>query len=157
MWEEFPLKSKKGENMKLALVKDGKVEVVELSKEHDYRDLKRLLEIDSPLDCIERKVNGKTFDIWIDDEGALKDDEKITAMTIMERKEGKRVCEFILGNLIIAHHDGEGNTTGLSDEEIELVKGAMKKLPYAKYLKPIEWVGAERSFREDGALFVLGI
>ena len=141
--------------MKLALVKDGKVEAVELPEEHDYKDLKRLLGIDSPLDCIERKVNGKVFDVWIDDEGALKDDDEIAAVTFME--ESGNPCELLLGNLLIANHDEEGRTTGLSDEDIKLVKNAMTKVAYPHMMKPIEWVGAKRRLRDDGALFVLGV
>lgn len=139
--------------MKLALIKDGKVEAIELPKEHDYRDIKKLLEIDSPIDCIERKIGGKWFDLWIDDEGALKDDDEITAVTFTN---DGYACEFLLGRVLIAHHDSEGYTTGLSDDEIKLVKENLKKDMLLSGCGA-EWVGKVRYIRKDGKFLMLRV
>lgn len=107
--------------MKCILIKAGeKVEVIELPKEHSYKDIKKLLEIDSPIDCVERKIGKVYYDFWVDDEGLLKDGEKKVCGYLMDN----RCRELLVGNILITHHDDEGNTTGLTDEEIEeILKG----------------------------------
>lgn len=139
--------------MRLALIKDGRVEAVELPANHSYLDIKDLLGIESPIDCISRLVSGKAFDLWIDDEGALKDDDVITAITFSE---GFGACELIMGRILIAHHDEEGNVTGLSDDEMALVESAMRKVP--KFVgREAEWLGMNRHVRDDGTFMMLEV
>lgn len=139
--------------MRLALIKDGRVEAVELPKEHTYLDIRDLLGIETPIDCVSRKVNGKAFDLWIDDEGALKDDDEITAITLSP---SGHACELILGRILVANHDEEGNTTGLSDDEMALVEGAMMTLK--KYAgKKTMWLGMDRRIRDDGTFMLLEV
>jgi len=114
------------EKLKLLLLKRGEEpKVVFLKKEHDYTDLKTLLGIDSPITVATRKIGGKRFDIWCDDEGLLKGDEFIAlAVSIYPRYAN----EFLVGNLLIATSDSEGNTTGLSDNDIDLIKSNIHKV-----------------------------
>lgn len=139
--------------MKLALIKDGNVEVVELPKKHNYTDIKALLEIESPIDCIEREIGGKIYDLWIDDEGALKEDDVITAITFHEGAP----CEFVLGRILVSHHNEEGAMTGLDIGEITSISKEMKQLASPESVPPIMWVGQERKFREDGIFLKLGV
>ena len=68
-------------------------------------------------DVTERKIGGKYFDIFCDDEGLLQDPQPpISAYSIKDNE------PMLVGNLIIANHDMEGNTTDLSDEDIKLIK-----------------------------------
>lgn len=110
--------------MKVVLFKPNEdAKVVELAKDHDYTDIKKLLEIDSPLTCIERKIGNKYFDIWCDDEGLLKDDKIVCGVLL--QSEGQ---EILCGNLLIANHDEEGNTIGLSDKEIKMIMSPESKV-----------------------------
>lgn len=86
---------------------------------HEVVDCNDLADYYKYLDCrvfdiTRRKVGEKIFDIFVDDEGLLKDNPIPTAFT----------SDFevaLVGNLLFANHDAEGNTTSLSDEDIECI------------------------------------
>ena len=64
--------------------------------------------------CTEIEVAGKTFDVWSDDEALLKENP-VPSLYLDD--------ELILfGNLIIAKHDDEGETIGLTVADISLLK-----------------------------------
>lgn len=66
-------------------------------------------------DCFDiayRKVGGKYYDIFCDDEGLFKEDNPITAIS-------SRCERMLVGNLIFANHNEYGETTSLSDEDID--------------------------------------
>lgn len=66
-------------------------------------------------DIAYRKVGGKYFDIFCDDEGLFVKNPIPSALDgDME--------PALVGNLIFAHHDSAGNTTRLSDEDIRHIK-----------------------------------
>lgn len=69
------------------------------------------------MDVANRKIGSKRFDIWVDDEGLLKDSPIISAVSITDGE----VVPMLAGNLIIANHDLEGNTTSLSDADIKMI------------------------------------
>lgn len=69
------------------------------------------------IDIARRKVGGKYFDIIVDDEGLLKDEPICTAV------DAKTSDCMLFGTLIFTNTDNKGNTVGLSDEDIELIKG----------------------------------
>ena len=60
------------------------------------------------------KVDGKEFDVICDDEGLLKQ-RNVSAVD----KDGS---PMLVGNLIFAHHDDEGDLTSITDEEAELLR-----------------------------------
>ena len=98
--------------MKLLLCKvDKEPEVVELPKDHDYHDLKKLLEISSPLTVVERKIGDKYYDLWIDDEGLFKEPKYLTGCCL-------NANEILCGNILIVNHGDNGETTGLSEDDI---------------------------------------
>lgn len=115
--------------MKLLLVKPKeKFEVVTLKKKHHYTDLKKLLEIESPLTCVERKIGEEYYDFWLDDEGLLKEERNLTGACM-------NAYEMLVGNLLIARHDEEGNTIGLTDEDIAFIsKHLIECEDYLKYM-----------------------
>lgn len=101
--------------MKVILCKPNEQpKAVDIKEDHDYRDIKRLLEIESPLTCVERKIGNAYYDLWCDDEGLFPDKKYASAMLM--HHEGQ---EILCGNVLIAKHDGEGNTIGLKKEELE--------------------------------------
>lgn len=109
------------------MAKDKQVEVLVITPtnvklkviENDYRAFKKELNINSPLDCIQRTIGSKRYDIWLDDEGLFNQNADGTIGSIAINTTWE---EFLAGNLIIANHDEEGYTLSLSDEDIENVK-----------------------------------
>lgn len=73
----------------------------------------RLLDCDT-IDIVERQVGGKYFDIICDDEGLLKENPIPSALN----KKGELM---LVGNLLLCHHDNEGNETELSDKDVRLI------------------------------------
>jgi len=81
--------------------------------EIEPNDLDKMYEL---LDCrcidiVTRKIGGKWFDIVCDDEGLFHEPQKISAVD----KNGQ---PMLVGNLIFAHHDADGNLTGLDENDI---------------------------------------
>lgn len=69
-------------------------------------------------DIAQRKVGDRVFDIFVDDVGLFVE-KPIPSAISSEFK-----C-MLVGNLIFANHDMQGNTTSLSDEDIEYIKDKM--------------------------------
>lgn len=67
------------------------------------------------IDCTVRRIGSKEYDIVCDDEGLLKAEPMVTAVT-------KNLQFALVGNLFICHHDDDGNWTSLTDEEVEEIK-----------------------------------
>ena len=68
-------------------------------------------------DIASRKVGteGRRYDIFVDDVGLLKENPIISAIDSHFRP-------ALVGNLVFANHDNEGNTTSLSDDDIKYIK-----------------------------------
>lgn len=66
-------------------------------------------------DIANRKVGDKRFDIFVDDVGLFVDKP---IPSVLDRD----LQPMLVGNCIFANHDYEGNTTSLSDEDIEMIK-----------------------------------
>lgn len=69
----------------------------------------------STIDITMRKVGGRQFDIICDDEGLFTEHPIVTAMY-------RNFEPALVGNLIFAHHNSEGEMTALSDEDVEIIK-----------------------------------
>lgn len=69
----------------------------------------------SLFDIASRKIGDRYFDIYCDDEGLLKCDPQLSAMSPDHEP-------ILVGNLFIVNHDDEGGMTSLSEEEIDLIK-----------------------------------
>lgn len=66
-------------------------------------------------DIAHLKIGSKYFDLFVDDEGLLKTDQVPSAVD----KDGN---VLLVGNIVFANHDSEGETTSLSDEDIAIIK-----------------------------------
>lgn len=69
------------------------------------------------LDIARRKVGGKYFDVFVDDMGLFKENPVVTAIS----PEGE---PMLVGNLIFANHNGEGNTVSLTLTDIVMIMNA---------------------------------
>ena len=83
---------------------------------NDLKDYYKELKCDC-FDIATRCIGGKYFDIFVDDNGLFVDDPIPSALD-------DSFNVMLVGNLIFANHDDEGNTTSLSDEDIEMIKDA---------------------------------
>jgi len=81
-------------------------------------DYYKYLECDC-FDITTRKINGAYFDIFCDDIGLFREDPKLTAVSPKNKP-------MLVGNLIFANHDSEGNTTSLSDEDMVQIISSVK-------------------------------
>lgn len=73
---------------------------------------------------ISEKLYEHDIDIIINEEGKLIEGFKPEIAVL---KQGTfRVLDLIYGNCIFASHDEEGNTIGLSDEQIDIIKEELK-------------------------------
>lgn len=66
-------------------------------------------------DIANRELEGRRFDIFCDDEGLLKDSPTVSAINHEHEM-------ILVGNLIFANHDSQGNTTSLTDDDIDIIK-----------------------------------
>lgn len=69
-------------------------------------------------DIAYRKVGDRYFDIFCDDEGLFAEKPIVSAVDA-----GMKPA--LVGNLIFAHHDSAGNTTRVTDEDIEHIRAHM--------------------------------
>lgn len=106
-------------------VMNEKVEVVEIEK--SLQSYYNILNCDC-IDIVSRKIDGREFDIVCDDEGLLKDPQKISAIDIM--------CQpMLVGNLFIVKFDGIEDIKSLNDDEINHVLKNCRKIATNKYPK----------------------
>jgi hypothetical protein len=64
-------------------------------------------------------VEGREITIWLNEEGKL---EQLEPNFAIVRKKGLELLDVVVGDVLITSCDDEGNTVGLNDEELELVK-----------------------------------
>ena len=95
--------------IKAFLVDIAKKSAREIDIEPSLQKYYELLDCDT-IDIVERSVGGKNFDIICDDEGLMLDRPVVSAIT----GNGE---PMLVGNLLFAHHNEEGETTGLTSDE----------------------------------------
>ncbi len=100
--------------MKVLILNEKGFEVQDIADK--LSEYYRLIEC-TTIDIVVRKIAGKAYDIICDDEGTFKENPRVTARW-------KDFSPALVGNLIFAHHDREGNMTGLTDDEIQSIKQA---------------------------------
>jgi len=104
--------------MKFIVVeKQGGAHIVELD-EIDYIKIRELLKLknDRCFEVVNRKIGKHNYDIYLDDAGLLDGTRYLTGVCYSGGP--SVVVELLVGNLLIAKSDNEGNTIGLSDFEI---------------------------------------
>lgn len=72
-------------------------------------------------DIVTRCIGKEEFDLYIDDEGLLKSDPTISAINNLGEP-------MIVGNIIFAKHDYEGETVDLTADEIKHIRKNIQKM-----------------------------
>jgi len=75
----------------------------------------------STIDIVVRRIGDRYFDIICDDEGLFDEHPIVSALDDEFRP-------ALVGNLIFAHHDAEGNMTGLNLGDEEIIRNALVQL-----------------------------
>lgn len=88
-------------------------EIKIVSTSGNYEDLKKLIGIESPITVVERKIGDKYYDLWVDDEGLLKNDNHIQAW----HWDGP-MPECLVGNIVVLSSNEKGESIGLSNSDI---------------------------------------
>lgn len=97
--------------------------------EDELSELYRVLECEH-IDIVNRALGGVIFDIVLDDEGLLKANETGALPTSWWQKEGYTPNhEGLFGNLLLAHHDDEGNLTSCHPNELIAVYSCYREIP----------------------------
>jgi hypothetical protein len=79
-------------------------------RNEDWRSIYDLLNC-TTFTIATRRFGNYVFDIYADDEGLLKQDQIVTAISTDMK-------EMLVGNLFIVAHDDDGEVVGLTDEQI---------------------------------------
>lgn len=96
------------------LTTNGEFKVVKV-KDH-YEEFKKLLGIeDSPVDVQTRKVGGKSYDFWLDDEGLYKTKDGTLNGTCLCTD----AAEIFVGNVLILRANNDGECESLTEEDIK--------------------------------------
>ena len=112
------------------LLFDGNFKTIECEELEDYHKHLQC----NVFDVVTANIGDKRYDIFCDDEGLFKKDQKITAVCI--RPDG-RILPYLVGNLIFANHDEYGNTTDLSDEDVERIERSIGLLVINNILETV--------------------
>lgn len=108
--------------MKVLVLNNGELKVQEIGTE--LEDLQKIVG-----GYIEIPFLGETFfeneiDVIINEEGKLIQGLK-AEIAIVNEEQGK-IIDIVYGNCIFASHDDEGNTIGLTEEQIKIVNNELE-------------------------------
>lgn len=88
---------------------------------NDLEDFYRELGCET-FDIATRKIGGTYYDMFVDDIGFFKP-LHVSAID-------KNCKPMLVGNIVFANHDDQGNTTDLSEEDIEKICGSVLFVGY---------------------------
>jgi hypothetical protein len=80
------------------------------NRDADWRSIYELLNC-TTFTIATRRFGNNVYDIYLDDEGLLKQDQIVTGVSTDMR-------EMLVGNLFIVSHDDNGEVVGLTDDQI---------------------------------------
>lgn len=121
------------EKIKGVLVSNGEVKEYELEY-NNYKDFYPLLDC-STFTIATRNFNGEWLDIYCDDEGLFKANNKPSILTFSNGE----LVEQIVGNAFIVAHNDEGDTISLTDEQVQKVMETITTVIYKfKKLKVLQ-------------------
>ena len=92
-------------------------------KEESIKDFHNLLDCDT-FDIQSRKFGDEWLDVYCDDEGLLKADNKPAIVTFMDGE----ISEIIVGSVFICNCNEKGETISLTDEQVKKVLASVRKM-----------------------------
>lgn len=69
-------------------------------------------------DIARRQIGERYYDIFCDDIGLFLEDAIVSAIDDHDKP-------MLVGNLLIANHDADGNTTSLTDDDLNIIAGEL--------------------------------
>lgn len=146
--------------MKAILIDSENHLIREVEYEGDYRDIKRLLNIDSPVDARSIEGAGAGETLWFDDEGLLKvEDGEFHDYFVLN---GVAAPIHGRGLILGANQDGESTSTSLSSVAVSAniefkrlrIKGWTEPVSDDNYEHPVygkmtRIIGSQPIFEED--------
>ena len=108
--------------MKVLVLSNNKLEVREI--ENTLEELQAIVGGHIEIPFLSRVFNDNGIDVIINEEGKFIDDCK-PEVAIVDG-ETKRVLDVVMGNCIFASHNEEGDTTGLTEEQMKVVMQELK-------------------------------
>lgn len=103
--------------MKAFYVTDTEAKVIDIADD-DWRVYLDLIGCRC-FDIANRKVGDTRFDIYCDDEGLFAENPRVSGARKM--KNGKYE-PMLVGNLVFTHTDEDGNTIGITDDDVKVIK-----------------------------------
>lgn len=103
--------------MKVLTLSNNKFETKEIGTE--LEDLQAIVGGYIEIPFLSKTFHNNGIDVIINEEGKLI--EGLTPEIAIVDGETKQVIDVVYGNCIFASHDDEGNTTGLTEEQIKVV------------------------------------
>ena len=104
--------------MKVLVLSNNKLEKKEITNE--LEDLQAIVGGYIEIPYLSQVFNENGIDVIINEEGKFIDGLK-PGIAIIDG-ETERILDIVYGNCIFASHDEEGNTTGLTEEQMEVVE-----------------------------------
>jgi hypothetical protein len=108
--------------MKILVLSNNKFEVKEI--ENTLEELQKIVGGYIEIPFLSRTFNNNGIDVIINDEGKFIEDCK-PEIAIVDG-ETKQVLDVVHGNCIFASHNEEGDTTGLTEEQMKVVMQELK-------------------------------
>ena len=103
----------------LISVKTGEPLATDVTVGHDLKNFYELLECDL-FDVVRCEIGGERYDIYVDDEGLLKDEPFPVASC-------QNVDDYVLfGNALIFRSDDMGETVSLTDDDVKNINNHVK-------------------------------
>ena len=103
--------------MARVLVLDIEKPEVRTAECNELSDFYRELGVDI-FDIAVRKIGGRYYDIFCDDMGLYRETPIVSAINNQDEP-------MLVGNLVFANHNDRGETTSLSDEDVNIIAGEM--------------------------------
>jgi hypothetical protein len=112
------IKEKELLNMKVLVLSNGELKKQEIGTE--LEDLQKIVGGYIEIPFLSRKFRDSGIDTIINEEGKLIEGMKPEIAIVDEETE--QMLDIVYGNCIFASHDEEGNTTELTEEQMEVVE-----------------------------------
>jgi hypothetical protein len=107
-------------NIRVAILRvDSKEIEIHDSFDHTLKNMQGVVGGYLEAITLDSVVEGREVTVWLNEEGKL---EQLKPNFAIIRKESLQLLDVVVGDVLITSCDDEGNTVGLNDEELELVK-----------------------------------